>query len=45
MINGPYRKTHMTREQALAEVTRCAGSQFDPVVAARFIDIMGRESD
>ena len=45
MINGPYRKSHMTREEALAEVTRCAGTQFDPEVAARFIDIMGRESD
>lgn len=45
MINGPYRKSHMTRGQALAEVTRCAGTQFDPAIAARFIDIIGRESD
>lgn len=43
MINGPYRQRKLTRAQALAEIERCAGVQFDPGIAARFIGIMGRE--
>lgn len=37
--NRPYRG-RMTRQQALDEMRRCAGTQFDPEVARIFIDIM-----
>jgi HD-GYP domain-containing protein (c-di-GMP phosphodiesterase class II) len=30
----------MLKEQALEEIKKNAGTQFDPVVAQRFIDIM-----
>jgi putative nucleotidyltransferase with HDIG domain len=34
----PYR-TALTREAAVAEVDRCAGSQFDPLVAEAFLSL------
>ena len=34
----PYRRA-LTREEALAEVRRCAGTQFDPQVAQAFLQI------
>jgi HD-GYP domain-containing protein (c-di-GMP phosphodiesterase class II) len=33
----PYREA-MTREETVAEIKRCAGSQFDPVIAILFVD-------
>lgn len=40
----PYRKA-MTHEQALAELRRCAGTQFDPRLVAAFMQVVsdGRE--
>jgi putative nucleotidyltransferase with HDIG domain len=38
----PYRQA-LTREQALAEVERCAGTQFDPEIARIFLEVFGRE--
>lgn len=35
--NRPYRKG-MSREEAIAEIKRCSGSQFDPEIAAVFIN-------
>jgi putative nucleotidyltransferase with HDIG domain len=37
----PYRRA-FTTERALAEVERCAGTQFDPDVARAFLDIWSR---
>jgi putative nucleotidyltransferase with HDIG domain len=34
----PYRRA-LTREQALAEVDRCAGTQFDPEIARVFLEV------
>ena len=39
----PYRKA-MTLEEALKEIERCSGSQFDPEIAAHFIRMTMRES-
>jgi HD-GYP domain-containing protein (c-di-GMP phosphodiesterase class II) len=39
----PYRAP-LTTERALAEVGRCAGSQFDPVVAELFLEIWAERS-
>jgi putative nucleotidyltransferase with HDIG domain len=39
----PYRRA-LTRSQALAEVERCAGSQFDPEIARVFLEVFGTES-
>jgi putative nucleotidyltransferase with HDIG domain len=36
----PYRRA-LTREQALAEVERCAGTQFDPEIARVFLEVFG----
>ncbi len=35
----PYRKA-MSRADALKEINRCAGSQFDPILADKFINII-----
>jgi putative nucleotidyltransferase with HDIG domain len=34
----PYRRA-LSREQALAEVERCAGTQFDPAIARVFLEV------
>ena len=40
----PYRKG-MTRKEAIAEVERCAGTQFDPETAAAFLKALSREAE
>jgi putative nucleotidyltransferase with HDIG domain len=35
----PYRCGKMTREQALSELRRCAGKQFDPIVVEVFVNL------
>src|SRR5215211_5199047 len=37
----PYRQA-LTREEALAEIERCAGTQFDPKIARVFLEVFGR---
>ncbi len=39
----PYRRA-LTRAEALAEVERCAGTQFDPEIARVFLEVLGRET-
>ena len=36
----PYRRA-LSREEALAEVERCAGTQFDPKIARAFLEVFG----
>jgi len=36
----PYRKA-MPREDAIAEIIRCSGSQFDPDLATMFVELIG----
>jgi len=36
----PYRRA-LSREEALAEVERCAGTQFDPTIARAFLEVFG----
>ncbi len=38
----PYREGKMTHEQALEELKRCAGTQFDPKVVEAFISVSER---
>jgi HD-GYP domain-containing protein (c-di-GMP phosphodiesterase class II) len=40
----PYRQP-LTTEHALAEVGSCAGSQFDPEVAALFLEVWSEQAD
>ena len=45
MINGrPYKKP-MKKEEAIAELQRCAGTQFDPQLANLFIQIIEEEEE
>lgn len=39
----PYRKA-LEKETAIAELKRCAGIQFDPILVDKFIDILNRDS-
>jgi HD-GYP domain-containing protein (c-di-GMP phosphodiesterase class II) len=39
--NRPYRRA-FTTERALEEIERCAGTQFDPTVAAAFLEVWDR---
>ena len=38
-------KVSMTPEQALAEIQRCAGSQFDPELVRVFVEVMQMKQD
>lgn len=38
----PYRSA-MTMEAAIAEIRRCAGTQFDPILAEKFIELLNNE--
>jgi len=40
MTNGRPYKEPMSRDEALAEIERCAGSQFDPDLADLFIELL-----
>ena len=35
----------ITHEQAIAELQRCAGSQFDPVLVAKFVEFIGMDRE
>jgi diguanylate cyclase (GGDEF)-like protein len=39
----PYQRAR-TKEDAIAEVQRCAGTHFDPAVAAALIDVVGEQA-
>lgn len=39
MTNGRPYKEPMTEEEALVEIKDCAGSQFDPELVEKFIEI------
>src|SRR5580765_2726387 len=39
----PYRDA-LSREEALAEVERCAGTQFDPKIARVFLEVFGHDT-
>jgi putative nucleotidyltransferase with HDIG domain len=39
----PYRSA-LSREEALAEVERCAGTQFDPKIARVFLEVFGHDA-
>ncbi len=41
MIKGRPYKEPVSRDNALREIKRCAGTQFDPQLADRFVKIMG----
>ncbi|NQT67591.1 MAG: HD domain-containing protein [Actinobacteria bacterium] len=44
MINGrPYRKA-VSKNEAIAELEKCSGTQFDPQLAEKFIRILKRNS-
>ena len=40
MTHDRVYRTTVTQQEALAEIRRCAGVQFDPVVAAAFVEMM-----
>ena len=39
MISPRANRPPLTHEHAMCEVARCAGTQFDPVVAEAFLDV------
>lgn len=43
MVNGRQYKPAMTRQEALDEIKRCAGTQFDPTLVDLFIKIITRQ--
>jgi len=40
----PYKRAH-SHEEAIAELQRCAGTQFDPQVVEAFLRVIGRDVD
>jgi len=43
-LGRPYRQA-MSRDEAIAELRRCSGSQFDPKVVEAFIQVAGTQED
>ena len=41
----PYRPGKATKGQALEELKRCAGSQFDPVIVDAFVNLSTQDSN
>lgn len=39
----PYKK-RMTKKEAVEEIKNCAGNQFDPELAAKFINFLKEEN-
>jgi HD-GYP domain-containing protein (c-di-GMP phosphodiesterase class II) len=45
MTNDRVYRSRLSHERAMAELERCAGTQFDPEVVAVFVEMMkGQES-
>ena len=45
MTSGrPYQQA-VSKEEALAEISRCAGGQFDPELAEEFVEMMREEEN
>ena len=44
MHERPYRKA-LSKEQTVAELKRCAGTQFDPAVVEAFLTLLNRRGD
>jgi diguanylate cyclase (GGDEF)-like protein len=42
IMDRPYRKA-LSHEEAIAELRRCSGTQFDPMLVAQFIDLITAE--
>jgi HD-GYP domain-containing protein (c-di-GMP phosphodiesterase class II) len=40
MTSGRAYKLAMSREDAMSELKRCAGSQFDPALVDKFLEIL-----
>jgi len=43
MTNGRPYKTRLSKEEALKELVRCAGTQFDPKLVEMFVKLMNEE--
>lgn len=43
MVNGRQYKQAMTRDEALTEIKRCAGTQFDPTLVDLFVKVVTRQ--
>lgn len=45
MTNGRPYKSALSKEEALKEIEDCAGSQFDPVLAEKFVQLISNKQD
>ncbi len=45
IINGRSYKKKMTKKEAVEEIKRCSGTQFDPNIAKIFIEILKKEKE